>query len=97
MAITPVRQCGSHLSKDIENCEKAAIYTFFQNHNIVNKPLNHTLSVLQNFEIHITRPHDIVSILALYHNKERLRELNNVEELLIASPRSNNATQDTHF
>ena len=62
------------------------------------KPRNDTLSVLQNFEIHITRPHDIVSILALYHhNKERLREQNNVEGLLIASPRSNNATQDTHF
>lgn len=38
-----------------------------------------------------------ITILALYHNKERLRELNNVEELLIASPRSNNVTQDTHF
>ena len=40
---------------------------------------------------------DIVSILAQYHNKARLRGLSNVEELLIASPRSNNVTQDTHL
>ena len=57
---------------------------------------NDILSVKTEFRDSYHLP-DIVSILAQYHNKARLRELNNVEELLIASPRSNNVTQDTHL
>ena len=57
---------------------------------------NDILSVKTEFRDSYHWP-DIVSILAQYHNKARLRELNNVEELLIASLRSNNVTQDTHL
>ena len=67
---------------------------FFSTHNLSYFE-NDILSVKTEFRDSYHLP-DIVSILAQYHNKARLRGLSNVEELLIASPRSNNVTQDTH-
>ena len=104
MAITPVCQCGSHLSKNIENCESWTSNIAIYNKTICFSQLTifRILKMIfwawrQNLEIHRYHLPNVVSILAQYHNKARLRGLSNVEELLIASPRSNNVTQDTHL
>ena len=69
---------------------------FFSTHNLLYFEKNDISSVKTEFRDSYHLP-DIVSILAQYHNKARLRGLSNVEELLIASPRSNNVTQDRHL
>ena len=69
---------------------------FFSTHNLLYFEKNDISSVKTEFRDSYHLP-DIVSILAQYHNKARLRGLSNVEELLIASLRSNNVTQDTHL